>query len=192
VAVLHPLYQIEAPLTWTRQAWKAHILFLHADDAHKQRGIAETLELCNAEPPTTDLDTLQKMFRTLQKLDGHGETRSRLWERAAKAKPQDLEIQLEWFTTSFESNDWKSAQKVSSKILQFRTLSISDEMSYLTIIFLVITGSDESPEKLPKGAEVLLLGHRSHSSAGNGCRELGYGTQAFWNIGVSNDLKSSC
>ncbi|KAJ5215950.1 uncharacterized protein N7498_002357 [Penicillium cinerascens] len=98
------------------KAWKAHILFLHADDAHKQRGIAETLELCNAEPPTTDLDTLEKLFLTLQKLDGHGETRSSLWEKAAKVKPQVLDIQLEWFTTSFESNDWKSAQKAAMSL----------------------------------------------------------------------------
>ncbi|KAJ5324621.1 Cytoskeleton organization protein (Dec1) [Penicillium atrosanguineum] len=98
------------------KAWKAHILFLHADDAHKQRGIAETLELCAAEPPTTDLETLDKLFRTLQRLDGHSATRSSLWEKASKAKPQDLEIQLEWFTTSFESNDWKSAQKAAMSL----------------------------------------------------------------------------
>ncbi|KAJ6108395.1 Cytoskeleton organization protein (Dec1) [Penicillium sp. IBT 18751x] len=98
------------------RAWKAHILFLHADDAHKQRGIAETLELCAAEPPTTDLETLDKLFQTLQRLDGHGATRSSLWEKASKAKPQDLEIQLQWFTTSFESNDWKSAQKAAMSL----------------------------------------------------------------------------
>lgn len=69
--------------------------------------------MCKAEPPTTDLDTLDKLFRTLKKLDGHAETRSSLWEKAAKAKPQDLELQLEWFNSAFESDDWKSAQKVS-------------------------------------------------------------------------------
>lgn len=99
-------------LTIGLQAWKAHIHFLHADDANKQRGIKETLELCNAQPPTTDLETLEKLFRTLKKLDGHAETRSSLWEKAAKAKPQDLEIQLEWFNSAYESDDWKSAQKV--------------------------------------------------------------------------------
>jgi hypothetical protein len=131
---------------------------------------------------------LDKLFRTLQKLDGHGETRSSLWEKAAKAKPQELEIQLEWFTSSFESNDWKSAQKVSSKAQRLHALVIS----YLTIVSLLITGSNESSEELSKGAEVLLLGHSSHLCAGNGCRELGHGAQAFWNIGVPNDLKSSC
>lgn len=37
-----------------------------------------------------------------------------LWEKAAKAKPQELEIQMRWFTYSFENDDWKSAQKVSA------------------------------------------------------------------------------
>lgn len=68
--------------------------------------------MCNAEPPTTDLDTLHKLLGTLNKLDGHAEIRSSLWEKAARAKPQDLEIQLEWFKSAFESDDWKSAQKV--------------------------------------------------------------------------------
>lgn len=36
-----------------------------------------------------------------------------LWEKAAKAKPQDLEIQMRWFTYAFEGDNWKSAQKVS-------------------------------------------------------------------------------
>jgi hypothetical protein len=35
-----------------------------------------------------------------------------LWEKAAKAKPRDLEIQTRWFTNAFEDGDWKSAQKV--------------------------------------------------------------------------------
>jgi N-terminal acetyltransferase B complex non-catalytic subunit len=37
-----------------------------------------------------------------------------LWEKAAKAKPQDLEVQLRWFSYAFEGDDWKSAQKVST------------------------------------------------------------------------------
>lgn len=85
-----------------------------ADEAHHQRGIAETLEVCKAEPPTTDLETLDILFQTLQKMDGHADTRSMLWEKAAKAKPKDLELQIRWFQSAFEDDDWKSAQKVSS------------------------------------------------------------------------------
>lgn len=39
-----------------------------------------------------------------------------LWEKAAKAKPQDLEVQLRWFSYAFEADDWKSAQKVSAAL----------------------------------------------------------------------------
>ncbi|EPS28723.1 hypothetical protein PDE_03669 [Penicillium oxalicum 114-2] len=98
------------------KAWKAHVLWRHADEAHHKRGIAETLELCNAEPPTTDIDTLDLLFKTLQKIEGQDATRSNLWERAAKAQPQDLEIQGRWFTYAFESNDWKSAQKAAMSL----------------------------------------------------------------------------
>ncbi|KAL1987664.1 hypothetical protein VTN96DRAFT_2905 [Rasamsonia emersonii] len=98
------------------RAWKAHILFRHADEAHHQRGIAETLEICNLEPPTTDLDTLDILHQTLQKLDGHEATMRGLWEKAAKAKPQDLEVQMRWFTYAFEDGDWKSAQKAAMSL----------------------------------------------------------------------------
>jgi N-terminal acetyltransferase B complex non-catalytic subunit len=40
-----------------------------------------------------------------------------LWEKAAKTKPQDLQVQLRWFTYAFEGGNWKSAQKVSFPIL---------------------------------------------------------------------------
>jgi hypothetical protein len=100
--------------------------------------------LCAAEPPTTDLETLDKLFRTLQRLDGHGATRSSLWEKASKAKPQDPEIQLEWFTTSFESNDWKSAQKVSKKQRPMHQSLIP----YLTS-FSLMTGGNEPPKEFP-------------------------------------------
>jgi N-terminal acetyltransferase B complex non-catalytic subunit len=68
--------------------------------------------LCNAEPPTTDLDTLDILYQTLQKMGGQEETMRNIWEKAAKAKSQDLDLQLRWFTYAFEGDDWKSAQKV--------------------------------------------------------------------------------
>lgn len=75
----------------------------------------ETLELCKAEPPATDLETLDILEQTLGRMNGQEDIKRSLWERAAKAKPQDLEIQMRWFTYSFEADDWKSAQKVSNK-----------------------------------------------------------------------------
>ncbi|KAJ5896158.1 uncharacterized protein N7473_005557 [Penicillium subrubescens] len=127
------------------KAWKAHILWRHADEAHHKRGIAETLELCKVEPPITDIDTLDILFKTLQKLDGQDATRSNLWERAAKAKPQDLEIQGRWFTYAFESNDWKSAQKAA---MSLQKNFPKDRKYYFWAIFLshMIAIDDASSE----------------------------------------------
>ncbi|KAA8649097.1 hypothetical protein EYZ11_000689 [Aspergillus tanneri] len=95
------------------KVWKAHILFRHVDNAHSQRGIAETLDLCKAEPPTTDLDTLDILCETLEAMGGHKDTVRDLWEKASKAKPQDLDLQMKWFTYAFDGDDWKSAQKAA-------------------------------------------------------------------------------
>lgn len=100
------------------QAWKAHILFRHADDAHRQRGVRETMELCNLEPPISDLDALDMLQQTLKRMGNHEDTMRAIWERAAKAKPQQLELQTRWFNHSSERCDWKSAQKVSHSIYQ--------------------------------------------------------------------------
>lgn len=89
------------------------MLYHMADETHRQQGVAETLKLCNVEPPTTDLDTLDILFKTLQVMGGQDDVKSNLWEKASKAKPQDLELQMRWFTYALEGNDWKSAQKVS-------------------------------------------------------------------------------
>ena len=97
----------------SKQAWKANVLFNHADEAHKKKGIAETLELCNVDPPISDLDSLDILHRTLRNMDDHTELRSAIWERAAKAKPQDHALQMRWFKFGYEAGDWKSAQKVS-------------------------------------------------------------------------------
>ncbi|KAJ5281589.1 hypothetical protein N7478_006961 [Penicillium angulare] len=87
-----------------------------ADETHQKRGMAETLDICKAEPPTTDIDTLDILLKTLQKMGGHAEERSMLWEKAAKAKPQDHELQMRWFTFAFDDNDWKSAQKATMSL----------------------------------------------------------------------------
>ncbi|KAL4927148.1 MDM20/NAA25 family protein [Aspergillus undulatus] len=98
------------------QAWKANILFRHADEAHHQRGAAETLKLCKAELAVTDLDTLDILNETLQKMGGHEETMRNIWERAAKAQPQIRDIQTRWFDFAFEGDDWKSAQKAAMSL----------------------------------------------------------------------------
>ena len=68
--------------------------------------------MCNQEPPTTDLDALDILCQTLRGLGGYDATMRTLWEKAAKARPRDLDVQMRWFTNAFEDGDWKSAQKV--------------------------------------------------------------------------------
>lgn len=117
--------RITADTVVQSKAWKAHILFLHPDQTHAQQGIAATLDICKLEPPTTDLDTIDLLSSTLRAIPGHDVTARTLWEKAAKAKPQDHEIQSQWFIRSFEGEDWKSAQKVSADISERRLWSSS-------------------------------------------------------------------
>ncbi|CAG8058045.1 unnamed protein product [Penicillium salamii] len=98
------------------QVWKANILFNHTDETHKKRGMGETLQLCKAEPAISDIDSLDILHRTLQKMDDHTELRSTIWEKAAKAKPQDHTLQMRWFTLGFEAADWKTAQKAAMSL----------------------------------------------------------------------------
>ncbi|KAL3481650.1 N-acetyltransferase B complex non catalytic subunit-domain-containing protein [Aspergillus californicus] len=98
------------------KAWKANILHRHADEAHHRRGIAETLDMCKTEPAVTDLETLDMLYETLQRIGGQEDAMRSIWERAAKAKPQIRDIQTRWFTYGFESDDWKSAQKAAMSL----------------------------------------------------------------------------
>ncbi|EEH47984.2 uncharacterized protein PADG_04068 [Paracoccidioides brasiliensis Pb18] len=98
------------------RAWKAHILFSHADDIHRQRGISETLQLCHIEPPVSDIDALNMLYTTLKSIDEHAESALEIWQKAAKARPQALDIQLRWFTLATEVGDWKAAQKAAMSL----------------------------------------------------------------------------
>ncbi|KAL4809004.1 N-acetyltransferase B complex non catalytic subunit-domain-containing protein [Aspergillus unguis] len=98
------------------KAWRAQILIRHADEANQQKGTAEALQLCKAEPAVTDLDTLDVLYETLEKMGGQEETMRSIWERAAKAKPQLRDIQTRWFDFAFEGGDWKSAQKAAMSL----------------------------------------------------------------------------
>ncbi|EFR01693.1 hypothetical protein MGYG_04696 [Nannizzia gypsea CBS 118893] len=98
------------------KAWKANILFSHADEAHRQRGVAETLQLCSASPPVSDLEALNILHSTLNEIGEHEEMARALWQNAAKAKPQDLEVQLRWFKVASDGGDWKTAQKAAMSL----------------------------------------------------------------------------
>ncbi|EGC45638.1 cytoskeleton organization protein [Histoplasma capsulatum var. duboisii H88] len=116
------------------RAWKAYILFSHVDDVHRRRGISETLELCRTEPPVSDIEALNILYTTLKGLDEHVETTRAIWERATKAKPQALDIQLRWFNLALEKGDWKTAQK-KELLSPSRAIQTSEEFFLLIKIF---------------------------------------------------------
>ncbi|PYH47457.1 MDM20/NAA25 family protein [Aspergillus saccharolyticus JOP 1030-1] len=132
------------------KAWKAYVLYRHADEAHRNRGIAETLELCRAEPPTTDLETLDILHETLEKLRDHEGTLRALWERAAKASPKDLDIQMRWFEYAFEGDDWKSAQKAAMSLQSNfpKTRKYYFWATFLCYLISVDAGASEAERKL--------------------------------------------
>lgn len=74
------------------------------------------MDLCNLEPPISDVDALDMLHQTLKKIGGHEDTVRTIWERAAKVQPQKLELQTRWFNHCSERCDWKNAQKVSHRI----------------------------------------------------------------------------
>ncbi|KAJ5194007.1 N-acetyltransferase B complex non-catalytic subunit [Penicillium cf. griseofulvum] len=115
--------------------------FLKANETHKKKGIAETLALCNVDPPISDLDSLDILHRTLQKMDDHTELRSAIWERAAKAKSQDHALQMRWFMFGYEAGDWKSAQKAA---MSLQKNFPRERKYYFWAIFLCYLVSDDA------------------------------------------------
>ncbi|KAL4950244.1 N-acetyltransferase B complex non catalytic subunit-domain-containing protein [Aspergillus filifer] len=132
------------------QAWRANILLRHNDEAHHQKGTAETLKMCKAEPAVSDLPTLEILHETLQMIGGHEDTMRTVWERAAKAQPQLRDIQLRWFDIAFEGDDWKSAQKAA---MSLQNNFPKKRKYYIWAIFLsyllaVAEGSSDMDRKL--------------------------------------------
>ncbi|KAJ5963624.1 N-acetyltransferase B complex non-catalytic subunit [Penicillium vulpinum] len=123
---------------------KASHLYCCSFRIHHCRGgvscIAETLALCNADPPISDLDSLDILHRTLQKMDDHTELRSAIWERAAKTKPQDHALQMRWFNFGYEAGDWKSAQKAA---MSLQKNFPRERKYYFWAIFLCYLVSDD-------------------------------------------------
>lgn len=148
--------------------------------------MGETLQLCKAEPAISDIDSLDILHRTLQKMDDHTELRSTIWEKAAKAKPQDHTLQMRWFTLGFEAADWKTAQKVGWRLMR----------GYLRTGMLTIrsihVGCHEPSKELPSGAKILFLGHLPVPYHFRKPGQLRDGPQAFRDPCLSDDFESGC
>ncbi|KAL1972383.1 hypothetical protein VTN31DRAFT_6797 [Thermomyces dupontii] len=98
------------------RAWRAVILLHYPDDAHREQGRTDIAEITKLDPPITDLDTLELLHSSLREIPGFEDTVRTLWEKAAKAKPQDVKIQSAWFSRAFDAGDWKAAQKAAMSL----------------------------------------------------------------------------
>ncbi|KAJ5907744.1 hypothetical protein N7495_000426 [Penicillium taxi] len=107
----------------------------------RQTFFLETLKLCNSEPPITDVDTVAMMYSTLITMNEHRDIRNALWEKAAKAKPQDLQLHIRWLTEANRINDWKSAQKASSSL---RNNFRDRKYHFWSIFYSLLISKDES------------------------------------------------
>ena len=94
------------------QALKAAVLVHQPDQAQHDRGVSETLNLCQRDPPITDIDVLHGLQDTLRELKLQDEQGRKLWARAASAKPNDRDLIMTWLDQSQAENDWVNAQKV--------------------------------------------------------------------------------
>ncbi|CAG8027283.1 unnamed protein product [Penicillium nalgiovense] len=74
-------------------------------------------------------------------MDGHTELRSAIWERAAKAKPQDHALQMRWFKFGYDAGDWKSAQKAA---MSLQKNFPRERKYYFWAIFLCYLVSDDA------------------------------------------------
>jgi N-terminal acetyltransferase B complex non-catalytic subunit len=94
------------------QALKAYVLVNQPDEAQIAKGEAETLQLCARNPAVTDFDTIHILQDALRDLSLEDQEGSKLWERAAAAKPGDKAILMTWLRHGIEDSQWQTAQKV--------------------------------------------------------------------------------
>jgi N-terminal acetyltransferase B complex non-catalytic subunit len=80
--------------------------------AFARQGREELARLCSRKPAITEIDTIYQINQSLSSLGMEDESRRKLWERAAAAKPDDRDIAFTWLEQSIDEADWLSAQKV--------------------------------------------------------------------------------
>lgn len=82
------------------------------DKSNRERGQAETLQLCRRTPAVTDLDAIDQIQDALSDLSLNQQEGPKVWERAVAAKPMDKELLMTWLHRSIAGSQWLSAQKV--------------------------------------------------------------------------------
>jgi N-terminal acetyltransferase B complex non-catalytic subunit len=99
-------------VTDSEQALKAYVLVNQPDRAQKDKGQSEILQLCARNPAITDPDTIHILQDALRDLSLEAQESSKLWERAALAKPGDKSMLMTWLNQAIEGSQWQTAQKV--------------------------------------------------------------------------------
>ena len=94
------------------QACKASILLNLPESAKRKQGRVLLDTLLNRESPIVDLDALITIQDFAGQRDESDDPRlDLLWQRAAKASPQNEELHRQWFMSKFWAKHWIGAQK---------------------------------------------------------------------------------
>ena len=94
------------------EAIKAFVQANQSEASVRELGREHVTKLCNRIPAVTDLEALHQIQATLKELSLQAEESTKLWDRAATAKPEDKDLLMTWFNRSTAEYDWRSAQKV--------------------------------------------------------------------------------
>lgn len=86
---------------------------MHQPDAkQREKGHAETLQLCHRPQPVLNLDAIYQLQDSLKQLSLEADEGPKLWERAIAARPTDKDLLTTWLNSSITASNWQSAQKV--------------------------------------------------------------------------------
>ena len=92
---------------------KAHVLLECPDLSRREQGRKELDILLNKDPPITDIEVLLYITRFAEYREESDEQYVSMWERAAKARPNDEDLYRRWFGTALATKSYRGAQKVS-------------------------------------------------------------------------------
>ena len=65
----------------------------------------------------TDPGALSILEKCLRAIDAGDQSIAKLWMTAARARPQDADLQENWMMVNFDAGDWRQAQSVWTLLL---------------------------------------------------------------------------
>ena len=91
---------------------KAHVLLECPDLNRREQGRKELDILLTKVPPITDVEVLLYITQFAEYREESDEQYVSMWERAAKARPNDEDLYRRWFGTALAIKSYRGAQKV--------------------------------------------------------------------------------